>query len=149
MAELNSYAHEIFVLLVIFKFLGFVPWCVDAKHESGLRHFKIGAHQVLKCFATNVALFALIIYSVISEYHFKQVTSYPIYVRFIFEIFGLLLCHVIFTQDEKLMVSSFANKIVAMCSILQRLLPYTLPILTAMQSPNMVSFLNLWNKLQV
>lgn len=80
MAELNSFANEIFFLLVIFKFLGFVPWCVDAKHESGLSHFKIEAHQVLKCFATNVSLFTLIIYSVISEYIFKQVTSYPTYI---------------------------------------------------------------------
>jgi hypothetical protein len=47
------------------------------------------------------------------------------------------------------MSSSFANKLIAMYTILQRVLPFTLPILTAMQSQNMISFLNSWNELQV
>jgi hypothetical protein len=47
------------------------------------------------------------------------------------------------------MTSSFAKQITATYAILQRVLPFTLPILTAMQSQNMISFLNEWNELQV
>jgi hypothetical protein len=47
------------------------------------------------------------------------------------------------------MGSSFANKLIAMYTILQRVLPFTLPILTAMQSQNVISFLNSWNEFQV
>jgi hypothetical protein len=78
MAELNAYAREIFVLLVIFKTFGFIPWrCVETEKKSGVfRHFEIGVSQVLKCCAVNVAFFALIIYSSLSEYNLTQVNLF-------------------------------------------------------------------------
>jgi hypothetical protein len=85
MAELNAYTREIFILLVIFQNFGFVPWCIDAENTSGgLRHFKIGVRQVLKCCVTNIALFALIIYSAFTEYNLTQVNL--IYVAIFWDV---------------------------------------------------------------